>query len=52
MKDPLEDVSFPELTNNQQNVWLLRDELNATRRWIKDHVVFEEDMEEDPEDEA
>lgn len=37
----LQDFDFPELTNNQQNIWRLRDELNATRRWIRENAVSE-----------
>lgn len=43
----LQDFSFDELTNNQQNIWRLRDELNATRRWIRENTVTPE---EEPEE--
>lgn len=46
MTEPeITDFDFPEIGNNQQNIWRLRDELNATRRWIREHVVFEEEEE-------
>lgn len=40
----LEDFDFAEVGNNQQNIWRLRDELNATRRWLRANTVFEEDI--------
>ncbi len=35
----LQDIEFAELTNNQQNIWRIRDELNATRKWIRENAV-------------
>lgn len=47
----LQDFDFPELTNNQVNIWRLRDELNATRRWLRENTVDvdEEEMQESSE---
>lgn len=44
----IKDFDFPEMTNNQVNIWRLRDELNATRRWIRENAVTpDEDFEEE-----
>lgn len=43
----LQDFEFPELTNNQLNIWRLRDELNATRKWIRENAVSEVEEEEE-----
>jgi hypothetical protein len=43
----LRDFDFPEIGNNQQNIWRLRDELNATRRWIRENTVTPEYEEEE-----
>ena len=45
----LQDFDFAEIGNNQQNIWRLRDELNATRRWLRENTVNieEEDESED-----
>jgi len=43
----LQDFDFAEIGNNQQNIWRLRDELNATRRWLRENTV---DVEEDEDD--
>lgn len=51
MNEPLEDFSFPETSSTQHNLDLLKDELNETRRWMREHVVFE-DEEGESEDEA
>ncbi len=40
----LQDIDFQELTNNQQNIWKLKDELNATRRWIRENAVSPETL--------
>lgn len=39
----LQDFNFAEIGNNQQNIWRLRDELNATRRWLRENTVSEEE---------
>lgn len=38
----LQDFDFNEIGNNQQNIWRLRDELNATRRWLRENTVTPE----------
>lgn len=43
----LQDFDFAEIGNNQQNIWRLRDELNATRRWLRENTVNEEKDEEE-----
>lgn len=35
----LQDLNFPEIGNNQQNIWMLRDGLNATRKWLRENTV-------------
>lgn len=35
----IQDFDFPEMTNNQVNIWRLRDELNATRKWLRENTV-------------
>ena len=40
--EELQDVSFEELTNNQQNIWKLLDSLNATRKWIRENIVYQD----------
>lgn len=39
----LQDFDFAEIGNNQQNIWRLRDELNATRRWLRQNTVSPEE---------
>lgn len=39
----LRDFDFAEIGNNQQNIWRLRDELNATRRWLRENTVNPEE---------
>jgi len=43
----LQDFDFAEIGNNQQNIWRLRDELNATRRWIRENTVTPEENDEE-----
>ena len=46
----LQDFEFPDMTNNQINIWKLKDELNDTRRWIRENAVNEESEEEQEQD--
>lgn len=45
MIEPLpEEISFAELSNNQQNIWKLLDAHNQLVRWIREVAQEEEEV--------